>query len=211
MLGGHLDSWHGGTGATDNAAGSIVALEAVRILKALGVKPRRTIRLVLWGGEEQGLLGSFYYIKKHFGDPATMKLLPEQSKVSAYFNLDNGTGKVRGIYLQNNDAAGPIFKDWFRAVGDSSAMTVAHANTGSTDHFSLDAIGIPAFQFIQDPLEYLNRTHHTNMDVYDHLSIPDLQQAATMMAIFVYNTAQRDQQIPRKPLPPAGKWIFEGF
>jgi carboxypeptidase Q len=175
------------------------------------VKPRRTIRLVLWGGEEQGLLGSYYYTKKHFGDPATMKLLPEQAKVSAYFNIDNGTGKVRGIYLQNNDAAATVFKEWFAAIGDSTAQTAAHANTGSTDHFALDAVGIPAFQFIQDPLEYLNRTHHTNMDVYDHLSIPDLQQAATMMAIFVYNTAQRDQQIPRKPLPPAGMWIFEGF
>jgi len=211
MLGGHLDSWHGGTGATDNAAGSIAALEAIRILKTLGVKPRRTIRLILWGGEEQGLLGSYYYTKKHFGDPATMKLLPEQAKVSAYYNIDNGTGKVRGIYLQNNDAAATVFKEWFAAIGDSTAQTAAHANTGSTDHFALDAVGIPAFQFIQDPLEYLNRTHHTNMDVYDHLSIPDLQQAATMMAIFVYNTAQRDQQIPRKPLPPAGVWIFEGF
>jgi hypothetical protein len=211
MLGGHLDSWHAGTGATDNAAGCVAALEAVRILKTLGLQPRRTIRIVLWGGEEQGLLGSYYYTKKHFGDPVTMKLLPEQSKVSAYYNVDNGTGKVRGIYLQNNDAAGPIFKEWFTAIGDSTALTVAHANTGSTDHFTLDGVGIPAFQFIQDPIEYLNRTHHTNMDVYDHLSIPDLQQAATMMAIFVFNTAQRDQQIPRKPLPSPGKWIWEEF
>jgi carboxypeptidase Q len=211
MLGGHLDSWHSGTGATDNASGCIAALEAVRILKTLGVRPRRTIRIVLWGGEEQGLLGSYHYTLNHFGDPATMKLLPEQQKISAYYNLDNGSGRIRGIFLQHNDAAGPIFRDWFAAYGDSAAQAITRANTGETDHFTLDALGIPGFQFIQDPLEYETRTHHSNMDVYDHLLIPDLHQAATIMAVFVYNTAMRDQMMPRKPLPAPGKWLFADF
>jgi len=208
MLGGHLDSWHSGTGATDNAAGCTVALEALRILRSLGVKPRRTIRMVLWGGEEQGLIGSYYYSKMHFGDPATMKLLPEQEKVSAYYNLDNGSGRIRGIFLQNNDAAGLIFRDWFTAIGDPSVQSITRGNTGETDHFTLDAVGIPGFQFIQDPLEYETRTHHSNMDVYDHLLIPDLQQAAFIMAVFVYNTAMRDEMMPRKPLPAPGKWLY---
>ncbi len=212
MLGGHLDSWAGGTGATDNAAGCIATLEAIRILKTLNVQPRRTIRIALWGGEEQGLYGSFGYVKKHFGDPADMKLKPEQQKISAYYNLDNGSGKIRGIYTQNNTAVVDLFKNWMSSFSDMGAAGVTTSNTGSTDHISFDAVGIPAFQFVQDPLEYETRTHHSNMDTYDHLSIPDLQQAAVVIAGFVYNTAMRDEQIPRKPLPAPEKFVFDlGF
>ena len=209
MLGGHLDSWHSGTGATDNGAGCIVMMEAMRILKTLGVQPRRTIRIALWGGEEEGLLGSFGYVKKHYGDPKDMKLTPEQKNVSVYFNLDNGSGKIRGIYLQNNEAASDIFKTWFQPFNDVGATGITKSNTGSTDHLSFDAVGIPAFQFIQDPLEYETRTHHSNMDVYDHLSIPDLQQAATVVAAFIYNAAMRDDMIPRKPLPQPERFVFD--
>jgi carboxypeptidase Q len=211
MLGGHLDSWHSGTGATDNAAGCIVALEAVRILKTLGVQPKRTIRVALWDGEEQGLYGSYHYVLNHFGDPGTMQLKPEQEKVSAYYNLDNGSGKIRGIFAQENDAVVPIFQAWLEPFKDLGAATVTKRNTGSTDHQALDAVGIPSFQFIQDPLEYETRTHHSNMDTYDHLQIEDLKQAAIIMAAFVYNTAMRAEKLPRKPLPKAGTWIFEGF
>lgn len=209
MLGGHLDSWHSGTGATDNAAGCIVAMEAVRLLKALGLQPKRTVRIALWGGEEQGLLGSFGYVKKHYGDPKDMKLRPEQMNVSAYFNLDNGSGKIRGIYLQNNEKVRDIFTAWLQPFADMGATGVTSSNTGSTDHLSFDAVGIPAFQFIQDPLEYETRTHHSNMDVYDHLSIDDLQQAATVMAAFVYNTAMRDERLPRKPQPKPERFVFD--
>lgn len=203
MLGGHLDSWHSATGATDNAAGSAVMLEAVRILKTLGVKPRRTIRLVLWSGEEQGLFGSRGYVKNHFGDPATMQLTPEQAKVSAYYNLDNGSGKIRGVYLQGNENVRPIFAAWLTPFKDLGATTLTIRNTGSTDHVSFDAVGIPGFQFIQDPIEYNTRTHHSNMDSYDHLQPLDLEQAAAIVATFVYQTAMRDQELPRKPLPEA--------
>lgn len=209
MLGGHLDSWHTGTGATDNAAGCVVMMEAVRILKSLGVQPRRTIRIALWGGEEQGLLGSFGYVKKHFGNPADMNLTPEQKKISAYFNLDNGTGKIRGIYLQNNDSLRPIFEAWLKPFADMGATGITPSNTGSTDHLSFDAVGIPGFQFIQDPLEYETRTHHSNMDVYDHLSIDDLKQAAVIVAAFIYNAATRDEMLPRKPLPKPEKFVFD--
>jgi Zn-dependent M28 family amino/carboxypeptidase len=207
MLGGHLDSWHGATGATDNAAGCSVMMEAVRILKASGLQPRRTIRIVLWSGEEEGLLGSRAYVKNHFADPADMVLKPEHQKVSAYYNLDNGTGKIRGIYLQGNKEAGPIFSKWLEPFQDLGAKTVTISNTGSTDHVSFDGVGIPGFQFIQDPIDYDTRTHHSNMDTYDHLVPDDLKQAATLVAAFVYNTAQRDEKIPRKELPkprPAG-------
>jgi hypothetical protein len=193
MLGGHLDSWHSGTGATDNAAGCAVMMEAVRILKAIGVKPRRTICIALWSGEEQGLLGSEAYVKKTFGDPETMKLLPAHQKFSSYFNVDNGSGKIRGIYLQGNEAAGKIFSHWFEPFNDLGAKTLTLMNTGGTDHLSFDAVGLPGFQFIQDPLEYGTRTHHSNMDVYDHLIEDDLKQAATIVAAFVYNSAMRDQ------------------
>jgi len=210
MLGGHLDSWAGGTGATDNGAGCIVTLEAIRILKALGIQPKRTIRIALWGGEEQGLYGSYGYVKKHFGDAADMLLKPEQEKIAAYYNLDNGSGKIRGIYTQNNPAVFDIFKAWLAPFADMGANGgVTNSNTGSTDHISFDAVGIPGFQFIQDPLEYETRTHHSNMDTYDHLSIPDLQQAAVIIAAFVYNTAMRKEMIPRKPLPKPGKFVFD--
>lgn len=205
MLGAHLDSWQGSTGATDNAAGSAVMMEAVRILKTLGVQPRRTIRIALWSGEEQGLHGSRNYVKKHIADPATMTLTPEHAKISAYFNLDNGTGKIRGIYLQGNEACRPIFSQWFTPFKDLGASTVTISNTGGTDHLAFDAVGIPGFQFIQDPVEYGTRTHHTNMDSYDHLLAGDLKQAATIIAAFVYNAAMRDEMLPRKPLPKAGR------
>jgi len=201
MIGGHLDSWHGATGATDNAAGSAVMMEVMRILKAVNFKPRRTIRIALWSSEEQGLFGSRNYVLNHFGDPKTMELKPEQAKVSAYYNLDNGTGKIRGIYLQGDSLAGPIFKAWLAPFKDLGASTVTIRNTGSTDHVSFDAVGIPGFQFIQDGLDYGTRTHHSNQDTYDKLSEDDLKQAATIVASFVYNTSQRDEMIPRKELP----------
>jgi carboxypeptidase Q len=209
MLGGHLDSWHSGTGATDNGAGCIVMMEALRILKALNVQPRRTIRIALWGGEEEGLLGSFGYVKKHFGDPKDMNLKPEQKNISAYFNLDNGSGKIRGIFLQNNEKVRDIFKAWLEPFADMGATGITSSNTGSTDHLSFDAVGIPGFQFIQDPLEYETRTHHSNMDTYDHLSIDDLKQAAVIVAAFIYNTAMRNEMLPRKPLPKAERFIFD--
>ncbi|MEO6252467.1 MAG: M20/M25/M40 family metallo-hydrolase [Ferruginibacter sp.] len=203
MLGGHLDSWQGATGATDNAAGCAVMMEVIRILKATGLQPKRTIRIALWSGEEQGLHGSRNYVKNHFADPADMVLKPGHNMISAYYNLDNGTGKVRGIYLQNNAAAGPIFAKWLEPFYDLGAKTVTIDNTGGTDHQAFDAVGIPGFQFIQDEIEYDTRTHHTNMDTYDHLIPEDLKQAATVIASFVYNTAQLDQKIPRKELPKA--------
>jgi Zn-dependent M28 family amino/carboxypeptidase len=201
MLGGHLDSWHGATGATDNAAGCSVMMEAVRILKSIGVQPKRTIRIALWNGEEQGLLGSRAYVKTHFADPSKMELKPEHGMISAYYNLDNGSGKIRGIYLQGNKEAGPVFEKWLTPFYDMGAKTITISNTGGTDHLSFDAVGIPGFQFIQDELEYDTRTHHTNMDTYDHLVPDDLRQAAMIVAAFVYNTAQREQKIPRKELP----------
>ena len=207
MLGGHLDSWHGATGATDNAAGCSVMMEAVRILKALNVHPKRTIRIVLWSGEEEGLLGSRAYAKNHFADTANGQwmLKPEQSKVSAYYNLDNGTGKIRGVYLQGNEAERNIFADWLKPFNDMGAKTLTIDNTGGTDHLSFDRVGIPGFQFIQDEIEYDTRTHHSNMDDYDHLVPEDLKQAAIIVAAFVYNTAQRDEMMPRKELQPPSR------
>lgn len=203
MLGGHLDSWHAATGATDNAAGCAVMMEAVRILKATGLKPRRTIRIALWGEEEQGLHGSRNYVKNHFADPATMKLLPEHEKLAAYFNLDNGAGKIRGIYAQGNEAVAPIFAEWLKPFADLGATTVTLRNTGSTDHVAFDAVGLPGFQFVQDGLDYFPTTHHTNQDTYDRLIPDDLKQASVVVASFVYNAAMRDQKLPRKPLPAA--------
>ena len=221
MLGGHLDSWHSGTGATDNACGAAVAMEAVRILKSLGVKPRRTIRIALWSGEEEGLLGSKAYVTQHIGERQPPKdlspseaALPsymrresgpvvakaEWSKVSAYFNLDNGSGKIRGIYTQENASVRPIFEAWLEPFRDLGAGTVTMRMTGGTDHLSFDAVGVPGFQFIQDPLEYESRTHHSNMDVYERAQKDDLMEAAVIMASFVYNAAMRDQMMPRKPL-----------
>ena len=198
-------------------------MEAVRILKVLdkdyGIKPRRTIRIGLWSGEEQGLLGSQGYVEQHFGsrprsDDPNMKNLPtllrreagpvtpkpEQSKVSAYFNVDNGTGKIRGVYLQENESVAPIFEAWMKPFKDLGMTTLTMRNTGGTDHLSFDAVGIPGFQFIQDPVEYETRTHHSNMDVYDRLQAEDLKQAAVIVASFVYNTAMRDDKLPRKPI-----------
>ena len=208
MLGGHLDSWHSATGATDNAAGCTVMLEAVRILQAAGLKPKRTIRIALWSGEEQGLYGSRNYVKNTFGDPQTMKLLPAHEKLSAYYNIDNGTGRIRGIYLQGNEGPRATFEKWLTPFSDIiDHPTVTSRNTGGTDHQSFDALGLPGFQFIQDGIEYGTRTHHTNMDTYERLVMDDLKQMAVVVASFVYNTAQMDQKIPRKELPkprPAG-------
>lgn len=201
MLGAHFDSWHGGTGATDNAAGSAVMMEAIRILKALNLKMDRTVRLGLWGGEEEGLLGSKAYVKEHFGDPETMKLTSAQAKLSGYFNVDNGSGKIRGVYLQGNDMMRPIFEQWFAPFKDLTEGVISIRNTGGTDHLSFDAVGLPGFQFIQDPLEYNSRTHHSNMDVYDRIQKGDMMQMAAIVASFVYNTATREDMLPRKPLP----------
>jgi carboxypeptidase Q len=222
MLGAHLDSWHAGTGATDNGAGTIVMMEAVRILKALDIKPRRTIRIGLWSGEEQGLLGSQWYVEHHFGsrppmDEPAMKgmpsllrreagevtVKPEQAKISAYFNVDNGTGKIRGVHLQENGAVAPIFEAWMKPFKDLGMTMLTMRSTGGTDHLSFDAAGIPGFQFIQDPIEYETRTHHSNMDVYDRLQPDDLKQMAVIVAGFVYDAAMRDQMLPRKPIEKA--------
>lgn len=205
MIGAHLDSWQAGTGATDNAAGCAVMMEAMRILKTLDIQPRRTIRIALWSAEEQGLLGSRGYVKNHFADRETMELKPEHSKLSAYFNLDNGGGKIRGIYLQKNDALRPVFETWFEPFKDMGATTVTSRTTGSTDHIPFDAVGLPGFQFIQDPMDYGTRTHHTNMDLYDRIQKNDLAQASVIIASFVYNAAMRDQMLTRKALPKVEK------
>ena len=217
MVGGHLDSWISGTGATDNGAGSIVAMEAVRILKALGIEPKRTIRIALWSGEEEGLFGSAGYVKQHFGTfqdppaeagtPAFMRqhgpltTTKEWETLDAYYNLDNGTGKVRGVYTQENYVIGPIFKQWIAPLADLGVTTISYRNTGGTDHLSYDAVGLPGFQYIQDPMDYETRTHHSDMDTYDRLHAADLEQAAVVEAIFLYNTSQREEMMPRKPFP----------
>jgi carboxypeptidase Q len=201
MIGAHFDSWHTGTGATDNAAGSAVMMEAMRLLKTTGVKLRRTVRIGLWGGEEEGLLGSKEYVKAHFADPATMQLKPEHAKLAGYFNVDNGTGLIRGVYLQGNEAAAPIFQEWMEPLRNLGMTTLAIRNTGGTDHLSYDAVGLPGFQFIQDEVEYNTRTHHSNMDVYERIQPNDMMRNAVIVAAFVYNTANRDEKLPRKPLP----------
>jgi len=226
MVGAHLDSWHPGTGATDDGAGSAVMMEVMRILKATSASPRRTIRIGLWGGEEQGLLGSRAYVGEHFASrpqppepgpdempaflrndpPAPMTLKPDHAKLSAYFNLDNGTGRIRGIYLQENAGVKPVFEAWMESVKDLGATRLTMRNTGGTDHQSFDGVGLPGFQFIQDPIEYMDGsffgTHHTDMDTYDRLQREDLMQAAVVIATFAYNAAMRDELLPRKPLPP---------
>jgi len=202
MLGGHFDSWHAGTGATDNGAGSAVAMESIRILKTIGVKPRRTIRIALWDAEEEGLIGSRNYVTNHFFDRDKKEKKPEYDKFDGYFNYDNGSGKIRGIYAQGNNAVIPIFEEWLKPFNDLGASTVTIRNTGSTDHVSFDAAGLPGFQFIQDDLEYSSLTHHSNMDVIDHVSRGDLMQAATIMASFIYNAAMRDDKLPRKYFDP---------
>ena len=201
MVGAHFDSWHLGTGATDNAAGSGVAIEVMRILKTLDLKMDRTVRLALWGGEEEGLLGSKAYVKEHFADPATMKPTAEHERFSGYFNIDNGSGKIRGVNLQGNDAMRPVFEKWFEPFKDLGAGTIALRNVGGTDHLSFDAVGLPGFQFIQDPLDYFTRTHHSNMDVYDRIQPADLEQAAAIIASMVYHASTRPEKLPRKPLP----------
>ena len=201
MLGAHFDSWHSGTGATDNAAGSAVMLEAMRILKATGLKMRRTVRIALWTGEEQGLLGSRAYVRDHFADRQTMTLKPEHARLAAYFNVDNGTGAIRGVFLQRNEAVAPVFQAWMEPFKNIGMTTLAIRNTASTDHVAFDEVGLPAFQFIQDPVEYDTRTHHTNMDVFDRIQPSDLIQNAVIVASFAYHAANRDQKLPRKPLP----------
>jgi carboxypeptidase Q len=201
MLGAHFDSWHGATGATDNAAGSAVMMEAMRILKASGVRLRRTVRLALWGGEEQGLLGSRAYVTQHFADRADMALKPEHARLSGYFNVDNGTGAIRGVYLQGNEAVEPIFEEWMKPFHNLGMTTLTIRDTGGTDHQSFDAVGLPGFQFIQDPLEYDTRTHHSNMDTYERVQDADMRQNAVIVAAFVYQTANREDKLPRKPLP----------
>ena len=217
MVGGHLDSWISGTGATDNGAGSIVAMEAMRILRALDVQPRRTLRIALWSGEEEGLFGSQGYVKQHFGTfadaPADantpayarqhgpLTTTREWETLDAYYNLDNGTGRVRGIYTQENWAIAPIFKQWMEPLADLGVTTVSYRNTGGTDHLSYDAVGLPGFQFIQDPMDYDTRTHHSDMDTFDRLHSFDLEQAAVVEATFLYNTSEREAMMPRKPFP----------
>jgi carboxypeptidase Q len=219
MIGAHLDSWHGGTGATDNGAGSVVTMEVMRILKALNAHPRRTIRIGLWTGEEEGLFGSHAYVDQHFASrppqtpeeqdkpwfqqkekwPLTLKA--EHAKLAAYFNLDNGTGKIRGIYCEDNAGVVPIFEAWLAPFHDLGATAVTMNRTGGTDHESFDGVGLPGFQFIQDEIEYETRTHHTNMDLYERLVKADLEEAAVVMASFAWNAAQRDQMLPRKAVP----------
>ena len=201
MIGAHLDSWHGGTGATDNAAGSAVMIEVMRILKTLNLRLDRTVRLALWSGEEQGLLGSRAYVADHFAAREDMKVKPDHGKISGYFNVDNGSGKIRGVYLQGNDTMRPVFEAWFKPFQDLGAGTISIRGTGGTDHLSFDAVGLPGFQFIQDPLEYDSRTHHSNMDVYDRVQQADMMQMAAIVASFVYNAANREELLPRKPLP----------
>ncbi|HZE69600.1 MAG TPA: M20/M25/M40 family metallo-hydrolase [Pyrinomonadaceae bacterium] len=229
MLGGHMDSWHSGTGATDNGAGVAVAMEAMRIIQTLRLKPRRTIRIALWTGEEQGLLGSRAYVAQHFAKfetsptaggsgmgngngangtgaatatapPPKLITMPEYDRFSSYFNLDNGTGKIRGVYLQGNESTRALFRQWLAPFRDMGAATLSISNTGGTDHLSFDAVGLPGFQFIQDEIEYDTRTHHSNQDVFDRIQGDDMKQAATIMAAFVYNAAMREEKLPRKPV-----------
>lgn len=206
LLGGHFDSWHSGTGAADNAASCIAIVEALRILKAIGVKPRRTIRLALWDGEEQDYYGSIGYVKKHYGDPFSIQLKPDHAKLSAYYNLDNGSGRIRGIYLQGNEATRSIFEEYLKPFKYLGADTITTLNTGGTDHMAFDAVGLPGFQFIQDPLDYNSRIHHSNLDVLESVSEEDMRINAVILATVAYQTAMRDERMPRKALPkPAEK------
>jgi hypothetical protein len=212
MIGGHLDSWHGGTGATDNGTGSSVAIEAMRILKALNVTMDRTVRIGLWSGEEQGLLGSIAYVKNHFADRADMKLKPEYAKLSAYYNSDTGTGKFRGIGAGGNDLAVPIFEAWIKPFHDlgltvvSGVSQASNRAPGGTDHTSFDYAGLPGFGFLQEPMEYSTRTHHSNMDTYDRVQKGDVMQSAAIMAAFAYHTAMRPEMMPRTPTPKPTPW-----
>ena len=224
MLGAHFDSWHASTGATDNGAGSGAMMEAMRILKQTGVTLRRTVRIGLWPGGEQGLNGSAEYVAMHFAargapppgaqpDPAArgrrgpqgpLELKPAHAKLAGYFNIDNGTGALRGVYLQGNNAVAPIFRDWMEPFRSLGMTTLTIRNTGGTDHLSFDAVGLPGFQFIQDEVEYDTMTHHTNLDGYERLQPNDMMKNATIAAAFAYLTANRDEKLPRKPLPTPG-------
>jgi Zn-dependent M28 family amino/carboxypeptidase len=210
MLGGHLDSWTAATGATDNAAGSTVMLEVVRLFDSLHLKPKRTIRIALWSGEEQGVYGSYNYVKNHFGNGETGVLKPAQAKISAYFNMDDGCGRIRGIFCDGDTAVKPIFEQWLTPFHDLGAKTVTLKSSGSTDHVSFEWAGIPGFSFIQDPLDYESKTHHTNMDTYDYLQLDDMKQAAIIVAAFVYQASVRPDLIPRKKLTP-DVFPFEGL
>jgi hypothetical protein len=205
MIGAHFDSWHTGTGATDNAAGSAVMMEAMRILKSTGLPLRRTVRMGLWTGEEQGYLGSRAHVANHFADRRTFVTKPAHGKLSVYLNVDNGGGAIRGIYLQGNERVAPIFRAWMEPFANLGMTTLAIRNTGGTDHIPFDEVGLPGFQFIQDRLEYDSRTHHSNMDVYDRLQAEDMMKNAVIVASFVYHAATRDQLLPRKPKPSAPK------
>jgi hypothetical protein len=230
LLGAHLDSWHPGTGSNDNGTGTAVVMEAVRILQALGVEPRRTLRVALWAGEEQGLLGARAHVERHYASrpdseipeeqdfPAHLRTLgwpitpkPDHAKLSGYFNFDNGSGKIRGIYTQGNAAVAQVFEAWLEPFRDMGADTVTNRNTGGTDHIAFDAVGLPGFQFIQDDLDYYTRTHHSNLDVFDHARREDLVQASIIMASFAYHAAMRDEMLPRKPIPqkPLGSETVE--
>ncbi len=203
MVGAHFDSWHSGTGATDNGAGSAVMIEVMRILKALNLKLDRTVRIGLWGGEEEGLFGSRAYVKEHFADPKTMQVTSEHGKLSGYFNLDNGSGKIRGVYLQGHEAMRPIFESWLAPFRDMGVTAISIRNTGGTDHLSFAAVGLPGFQFIQDPLDYGTITHHSDMDTWDHAVPEDLMQASAVIATVVYQSAMRNEMLPRRELPKA--------
>lgn len=201
MIGAHFDSWHSGTGATDNAAGSAAMMEAMRILNVVGAKPRRTIRIGLWGGEEEGALGSRAYVKEHFADRTTMQPKPDHEKLAAYFNLDNGTGRIRGVWSQNNLAATKIFEQWSQPLRDLGVTIISSRSVTSTDHLAFDEVGLPGFQFVQERLEYNSRTHHSNMDTVDHVQRDDMVQMATVVAVFAYDAAMRNEKLPRKALP----------
>jgi Zn-dependent M28 family amino/carboxypeptidase len=205
MLGAHLDSWHTGTGATDNAAGTAVMMEAMRILRKTGLPMRRTVRMAPWTGEEQGLLGSTAYVREHFADRDTMALKPAHAKMAAYFNMDNGTGAIRGVYLEGNEAVRPIFEAWMQPLRSLGMTTLTIRSTGGSDHLPFDRVGLPGFQFVQDWVEYRSHTHHTNMDVFDRLQSEDLMKNAVIVASFVYHAANRDERLPRKALPPPAK------
>jgi Zn-dependent M28 family amino/carboxypeptidase len=209
MIGAHFDSWHSGTGATDNGAGSGVMLEAMRLLKTLNVRPRRTIRIGLWTGEEEGLMGSRAYTRQHYGyaDSTGVHLTAEQSKFAAYFNVDNGSGKIRGVYLQGIEAERPIFDAWMGPFKSMGMSTLTISNTGGTDHLSYVALGLPGFQFIQDPLDYGNVTHHTNQDVYERLQPDDMMFNSAVVASFAWQAAQRDEKLPRPPQPAGGRVV----
>lgn len=211
MIGAHFDSWQAGTGATDNAAGSAVCMEAMRIIRKLitdhNLKPRRTIRIALWGGEEQGLFGSRAYVAKHLASrdsaESDLKTTPAYDRFSVYFNYDNGTGRIRGVYMQGNEAARPVFRQWLSELSDPTAQTLTLQNTGGTDHLPFDGAGLPGFQFIQDPVEYSTRTHHSNMDVFDRIQEEDVKQSSVVMALFAFNAASMDSLFPRKPKAPS--------